>query len=318
MRSVTLGPGGPQVPAVGLGCMGMSEFYAPGDESSALKTLDAAYEMGCRFWDTADIYGPHTNEALLSKALAGRRDDIVVATKFGIERTETGEFSGVNGRPEYVKAACEASLRRLNIDCIDLYYQHRRDPDVPIEETVGAMAQLVQAGKIKHIGLSETDAENLRKAAGEHTIAALQTEYSLWSRDVEGQILPTARELGIGFVAYSPLGRGFLTGTISSRADMEEGDWRLNNPRFEAEAIDHNRKLADQIVAFAARKGVTPAQLSLAWVLAKGDDITTIPGTKRIKYLEENWRAGDLALSAAEVSELDDISAAHATAGERY
>lgn len=319
MRTVKLGNQGLTVPAVGLGCMGMSEFYPPEDETSALQTLDAAYEMGCRFWDTADIYGPHTNEELLGRSLRGRRDDIVVATKFGIQRSqEDSAFRGVNGRPDYVRACCEASLRRLDIDCIDLYYQHRRDPDIAIEETVGAMAKLVEEGKVRYIGLSETDAENLRRAHREHPVSALQTEYSLWSRDVEAEILPAVRELGIGFVAYSPLGRGFLTGTIQSLDDLQAGDWRLDNPRFQQDALEHNLQLAAQIAAFAEDKGMAPAQLALVWVLAKGEDIAIIPGTKRIKYLQQNWQAGELQLSAGDLAQLDSLAAAHTTAGGRY
>ncbi|MGD2089123.1 MAG: aldo/keto reductase [Candidatus Aminicenantes bacterium] len=318
MKIVKLGKQGLKVPAVGLGCMGMSEFYGQSDDTKNLKLLDEALEIGCNFWDTADMYGPFANEELLGKALANRREKVILATKFGIKRGQDGAWLGINGSPEYVKACCDASLKRLNTDYIDLYYQHRPDPEVPIEETIGAMAELVQAGKIRYIGLSEASAEDLEKAHHTHPISALQTELSLWSRDVEESILPKARELGIGFVAYSPLGRGFLTGAIKQRDDLEQGDWRLSNPRFSEEAIANNQKLVEKVKGIATEKDVTPSQVALAWVLAKGDDIAAIPGTRRSKYLNLNWATQAIILSKKEKAELDAFSQNFKVVGERY
>jgi len=318
MKIVKLGQQGLKVPAVGLGCMGMSEFYGQSDDTQSLKLLDEALEIGCNFWDTADMYGPFTNEELLGKALANRREKVILATKFGVKRGQDGAWLGVSGSPQYVKACCDASLKRLNTDYIDLYYQHRPDPKVPIEETIGAMAELVRAGKIRCIGLSEASAEDLEKAHLTHPISALQTELSLWSRDVEENILPKARELGIGFVAYSPLGRGFLTGAIKQRGDLEQGDWRLNNPRFSEEAIANNQKLVEKVKEIATEKGVTPSQVALAWVLAKGDDIAAIPGTRRSKYLNLNWATQGIILSKKEKAELDAFSQNFKVVGERY
>ena len=318
MKIVKLGQQGLKVPTVGLGCMGMSEFYGQSDDTKNLKLLDEALEIGCNFWDTADMYGPFTNEELLGKALANRREKVILATKFGIKRGQDGAWLGISGSPEYVKACCDASLKRLNTDYIDLYYQHRPDPEVPIEETVGTMAELVQAGKIRYIGLSEASAEDLEKAHHTHPISALQTELSLWSRDVEESILPKARELGIGFVAYSPLGRGFLTGAIKQRDDFEQGDWRLSNPRFSEEAIANNQKLVEKVKEIATEKDVTPSQVALAWVLAKGDDIATIPGTRHSKYLNLNWATQVIILSKKEKAELDAFSQNFKVVGERY
>ncbi len=318
MKIVKLGQQGLKVPAVGLGCMGMSEFYGQSDDTESLKLLDEALEIGCNFWDTADMYGPFTNEELLGKALANRRHKIILGTKFGIKRGQDGAWFGISGSPEYVKACCDASLKRLNTDYIDIYYQHRPDPKVPIEETIGTMAELVQAGKIRYIGLSEASAEDLEKGHHTHPISVLQTELSLWSREVEGSILPKVRELGIGFVAYSPLGRGFLTGAIKQRDDLEQGDWRLSNPRFSEEAIANNQKIIEKVKEIATGKKVTPSQVALAWVLAKGDDIATIPGTRRSKYLNLNWEAQEIILSKKEKAELDDFSQNFEVAGERY
>lgn len=318
MKTVTLGQQGLKVPAVGLGCMGMSEFYGQSDDAESLKLLDEALEIGCNFWDTADMYGPFTNEVLLGKALANRRENVILATKFGVQRGQDGAWLGISGSPEYVKACCDASLKRLNTDYVDLYYQHRPDPQVPIEETIGAMAELVQAGKIRYIGLSEASAEDLKKAHQTYPISALQTELSLWSRDVEEHILPTARELGIGFVAYSPLGRGFLTGAIKRRADLASDDWRLSNPRFTEEAIANNQKLVEKVQEIVTEKNVAPSQVALAWVLAKGDDIAVIPGTRRSKYLNLNWKSQTITLSKEEIAELDAFSQSFKVMGERY
>jgi aryl-alcohol dehydrogenase-like predicted oxidoreductase len=318
MKTVQLGQQGLKVPAVGLGCMGMSDFYGHSDDTESLKLLDEALEIGCNFWDTADMYGPFTNEALLGKALVNRREKVILATKFGIKRGQDGAWLGISGSPEYVKACCDASLKRLNTDHIDLYYQHRPDPEVPIEDTIGAMAELVRAGKIRYIGLSEASAKDLEKAHHTHPVSALQTELSLWSRDVEESILPKARELGIGFVAYSPLGRGFLTGTIKQRADLEPGDWRLSTPRFSEEAMAHNQKLVEKVKEIAIEKEITPSQVALAWVLAKGDDIATIPGTRRSKYLNLNWASLAIILSKKEQAELDAFSRDFKIVGERY
>lgn len=317
IKTLLLGEQGLQVPAVGLGCMGMSEFY--GDNAKdPHQLLDKALEIGCTFWDTADIYGPHHNEKLIGEALQQRREQITLATKFGIVRDQNGDWLGVNGRPEYVKASCDASLKRLKTDHIDLYYQHRPDPEVPIEDTVGAMADLVKDGKIQYIGLSEVSADILVRAHNTHPISALQTEYSLWSRDVEDNILATCQRLNIGFVAYSPLGRGFLTGAIQQRQDLQKGDWRLENPRFQEDAIAHNRQLLAGIHAIATRKNITTAQTALAWVLAQGDSIAAIPGTRHTDYLLQNVHAMDVQLSANDLADLNQLSQQHTTLGERY
>ncbi|MEO6058196.1 MAG: aldo/keto reductase, partial [Gemmatimonadales bacterium] len=293
----TLGHPGLDVSALGLGCMGMSEFYAGRDDDESVATIHRALDLGVTFLDTADMYGPFTNERLVGRAIQGRRDDVVLATKFGNERGEDGSFVGVNGRPDYVKHACDTSLQRLGVDHIDLYYQHRVDRTVPIEETVGAMADLVRAGKVQHLGLSEAAPATIRRAAREHPIAALQTEYSLWTRDPEDEVLPTCRELGIGFVAYSPLGRGFLTGRFRSLDDLPPDDYRRNSPRFQGENFQKNLDLVERVGDIARRKRCTPSQLALAWVLAQGDDIVPIPGTKQRKYLEENARAVEVELT---------------------
>jgi aryl-alcohol dehydrogenase-like predicted oxidoreductase len=304
------------VSALGLGCMGMSEFYGQGDDDQSIAVIHRALDLGCTFLDTADMYGPFTNERLVGRAIAERRDEVVLATKFGNQRGEDGSFIGVNGTPEYVRSACDASLSRLGVDHIDLYYQHRVDPDVPIEDTVGAMAELVSAGKVRYLGLSEAAPATIRRAHAVHPITALQTEYSLWTRDPEEDILATVRELGIGFVAYSPLGRGFLTGSYRSVDDLADDDFRRNNPRFAEEALQANLELADRITELAERKGAKPGQVALAWVLAQGDDIVPIPGTKRQTYLEENLASLEVTLDAEDLAWIDEkIGAA---TGDRY
>ena len=314
-----LGTQGLVVSSEGLGCMGMSEFYGGADEGEAIATIHRALELGVAFFDTADMYGPHTNERLVGRALAGRRDEVVIATKFGIVRDpDDATRRGINGRADYVRSAIDGSLRRLGVDHVDLYYQHRVDPDTPIEETVGAMAELVQAGKVRYLGLSEARPETIRRAHAVHPISALQTEYSLWTRDPEAEILPTLRELGIGFVPYSPLGRGFLTGAIRSADDLEAGDFRRHNPRFADGALEQNLALVARVREIADEKGVTPGQLALAWVLAQGDDVAPIPGTKRRRYLEENVAATEIALSDDDLARLDAAAPVGAAAGERY
>jgi aryl-alcohol dehydrogenase-like predicted oxidoreductase len=318
MQTRTLGQG-LTVSALGLGCMGMSEFYGTADEAEAIATIHRALDLGVTFLDTADMYGPFTNEQLVGKAIAGRRDEVVLATKFGQERRPDGTRVGINGRPDYVRAACDASLRRLGVEVIDLYYQHRVDPDTPVEETWGAMAELVQAGKVRHLGISEAAPPTIRRAHTEHPVTALQSEYSLWSRDIEAEILPTVRALGIGFVAYSPLGRGFLTGWFSSPADLPADDTRQHRfPRFQGENFARNRALVARIEQIAADREVTAGQAALAWVLARGEDIVPIPGTKHVAYLEQNVAAVDVALSDSELADLDEALPPGAAAGERY
>ena len=314
----TLGREGPTVSAIGLGCMGMSDFYGSADDATNLAVLNHAVDIGVNFLDTADMYGVGRNERLLGEVLRTRRDEIVLATKFGNVRAPNGDFLGVNGRPEYVASACDASLKRLGVDHIDLYYQHRVDPNVPIEETVGAMAKLVEAGKVRYLGLSEAAPETLRRAVRVHPIAALQTEYSLWTRDVEAEVLPTCRELGIGFVAYSPLGRGFLTGAIRKVDQLADNDWRRNNPRFQGENFDQNQRLVDAVTEIAQAGGHTPAQLALAWLLHQGKDIVPIPGTRRISRLDENAAATKIRLSYADIERIDSVLHANAVAGMRY
>jgi aryl-alcohol dehydrogenase-like predicted oxidoreductase len=318
MQKRTLGSEGLEVSAQGLGCMGMSEFYGTADEGEAIATIQRAIDLGITLFDTADMYGPFTNERLLGRAIAGRRDEVVIATKFGNERSEDGAFLGINGKPEYVHRACDASLERLGVDHIDLYYQHRVDKTVPIEETVGAMAELVDQGKVRHLGLSEASPETIRRASAVHPITALQTEYSLWTRDPEDEVLPTVRELGIGFVAYSPLGRGFLSGRITGPDDLAENDFRRRNPRFQRENLQRNLELVDRVREIAAEKGVEPGQLALAWLLHQGADIVPIPGTKRRRYLEENAAADAIELTSEELERIDEAAPAGATAGDRY
>jgi aryl-alcohol dehydrogenase-like predicted oxidoreductase len=318
MRTLGTGDAALEVSEEGLGCMGMSEFYGSADEDEAIRTIHRALELGVTLLDTADMYGPFTNELLVGRAIAGRRDQVVVATKFGNERREDGSWVGINGTPDYVHRACNASLQRLGTDHIDLYYQHRVDPDTPIEETVGAMAELVQQGKVRRIGLSEASPSTLRRAQAVHPITALQTEYSLWSRDPEAEILPTVRELGVGFVAYSPLGRGFLSGAIRKPEDLAPDDFRRHHPRFQGENFEQNLRLVERVEELAREKGVTASQLALAWVLAQGEDIVPIPGTKRVRYLEENVAATEIELTPDDLRRLDEAAPVGATAGQRY
>lgn len=324
LQQRTLGSTSPlTVSALGLGCMGMSEFYGRGDEGEAVATIHRALDLGVTFLDTADMYGPFTNEQLVGKAIAGRRDEVQLATKFGNERSPDGRMVGINGRPEYVRSACDASLLRLGVDHIDLYYQHRVDKTVPIEETVGAMKELVEAGKVRHLGLSEASAETIRRAHAVHPITALQSEYSLFTRDLEDEILPTIRELGIGLVPYSPLGRGILTGAITSESSLDEDDSRRTAyfPRLNGAGLQANLRLVDALRAIADRKGCTPGQLALAWVLAQGDDqlgVAPIPGTKRVRYLEENVGAADVTLTADDLTALEQAVPRGAVVGDRY
>jgi aryl-alcohol dehydrogenase-like predicted oxidoreductase len=319
MEQRKLGTQGLQVSAEGLGCMGMSEFYGDADEQESIATIHLALDLGINLLDTADIYGPHTNEVLVGRAIADRRDEVILATKFGIVRDpENPAARGVNGRPDYVHRCCDDSLRRLNLDHIDLYYQHRVDPDVPIEETVGAMAELVEAGKVRYLGLSEASAETIRRAHQVHPISAVQSEYSLWSRDPEEEVLPALKELGIGLVAYSPLGRGFLTGAITSPDDFAPEDFRRHNPRFQGENFPRNLELVDRVKQIASEHSCSPGQLALAWVLHQSQDIVPIPGTKRRRYLEENVEATEVHLSAEDLARIDEAAPPGAAAGERY
>ena len=318
MQQRRLGRDGPLVSALGLGCMGMSEFYGPSDDARSLATIERALDLGVNLLDTADMYGAGHNEQLLGRAIRARRDEVVLATKFGNMRGPNREFLGVNGRPEYVREACDASLKRLGVEHIDLYYQHRVDPSVPIEDTVGAMAELVRAGKVRWLGLSEAAPATIRRAHAVHPISALQTEYSLWTRDPEGELLATVRELGIGFVAYSPLGRGFLTGGIRNLDALDANDWRRHNPRFQGEAFAANVRLADTVQAMAAERGCMPAQLALAWLLAQGSDIVPIPGTRSTERLEQNLGALQLRLSADDLARLDRELPPGAARGTRY
>ena len=318
MQKRTLGNQGLVVSELGLGCMGMSEFYGTADEDESIASIHRAIELGVTFLDTADMYGPFTNERLVGRAITDRRDQVTLATKFGNERAEDGTRLGVNGKPEYVHKACDASLERLGVDHIDLYYQHRVDPDTPVEETWGAMRELVEAGKVRYLGISEAAPETIRRAHEIHPITALQTEYSLWSRDVEDEILPTVRELGIGFVAYSPLGRGFLTGQIQRFEDLPEGDFRRSSPRFQGENFHKNLELVDRVKEIANEKGVAASQFALAWLLHQGEDIVPIPGTKRRKYLEENVAAVGITLTDEELKRIEEAAPKGAASGERY
>jgi len=318
MNRRTLGPDGPEVSAIGLGCMGMSAFYGTADEGEARATIARALELGCNFLDTSDMYGPHTNERLVGAAIAGRREEVFLATKFGIKLVKDDDLlrREIDGKPEYVRAACDASLRRLGVEHIDLYYQHRVDPNTPIEDTVAAMAELVQEGKVRYLGLSEASAETIRRAHAVHPITAVQSEYSLWTRDVEAEILETLEELGIALVAYSPLGRGFLSGRFTSPDELEESDYRRFGPRFSGENLEQNLVLAERVRELATEKGITPGQLALAWVLHRGEHIVPIPGTKRRSYLEENLAAADIRLSAEEAQRIAE--AIPPAAGDRY
>jgi aryl-alcohol dehydrogenase-like predicted oxidoreductase len=318
MDKRTLGLEGPEVSEIGLGCMGMSAFYGAADEGEARATIERALDLGCNFLDTSDMYGPHTNERLVGSAISARRDEVFLATKFGIKLLRRDDLlaRAIDGSPEYVREACDASLERLGVDHIDLYYQHRVDPNTPIEDTVGAMAELVAAGKVRHLGLSEASAQTIRRAHAVHRITAVQTEYSLWTRDVESEILPTLTELGIALVAYSPLGRGFLSGRFTSPDELDEGDYRRHGPRFTGENLQHNLALAVCVRELASEKGITPAQLALAWVLHRGEHIVPIPGTKRVSYLEENLAASEVELSQDEVEHI--AQTVPPAAGERY
>ena len=318
MKTRTLGRDRLAVSELGLGCMGMSDFYAGRDDAESVATIHRALDLGVTFLDTADMYGPFRNEELVGRAIRDRRDQVVLATKFGNKRAPDGTGLGIDGSPEYVRSACDASLRRLGVDHIDLYYQHRVDPRVPIEETVGAMAELVTAGKVLHLGMSEAAPETIRRAHAVHPITALQTEYSLWSREAEDAVLPTVRDLGIGFVAYSPLGRGFLTGRFKSVDDLPDDDYRRNQPRFQGENFQKNLDLVAHITELAKQKGCTPSQLALAWLLHRGNDIVPIPGTKRRQYLEENVGAVDVELTPQEMARIDAIAPKGVAAGDRY
>lgn len=318
MQRRTLGRQGLTVSALGLGCMGMSEFYTGRDDAESIATIHRALDRGVDLLDTADMYGPFTNERLVGQAIRGRRDAVVLATKFGNQRDEDGGFLGVNGRPDYVRKSCDSSLQRLGVDHIDLYYQHRVDRSVPIEETVGAMAQLAEEGKVRYLGLSEASASTIRRAHKEYRISALQTEYSLWTRDPEDEVLPLCRELGIGFVAYSPLGRGFLTGRFRSFEDLPEDDYRRNSPRFQGDNFQKNLDLVQRVEQIARRKRCTPAQLALAWLLAQGDEIVPIPGTKQRRYLDENIDSLQINLSPSDLDAIEEVAPKGAAAGDRY
>lgn len=318
MKTRKLGTQGLTVSELGLGCMGMSEFYGNTDDAESIATIHQAINSGISFLDTADMYGPFTNEQLVGRAIKDRRDQVILATKFGNVRTPSGEYLRIDGKPEYVRQACDASLQRLGIDTIDLYYQHRVDPTVPIEETIGAMAELVQQGKVRYLGMSEAAPATIRRAHAVHPITALETEYSLWSRDPEDEILPTVRELGIGFVAYSPLGRGFLSGAITKPEDLAPDDYRSHSPRFQGENFHKNLQVVEQVQAIANEKGVTPSQLALAWLLAQSDDIVPIPGTKRRSYLEENVAAVDITLTSDELRRIEAVAPKGIAVGERY